>query len=126
MPENTNANSIGNPGASPREGQGIQASAPPPRNPGAPSRRTTRRRGTGGWVLFAVIGAVVLAVFLVWGVPYIRAYFTTVSTDDAYVNSHVTFVAPRIEDNVTEVYVDNGYFVEAALCWLGWTPSPTR
>jgi membrane fusion protein (multidrug efflux system) len=37
---------------------------------------------------------------------------TTVSTDDAYVNSHVTFVAPRIGESVVEVRVDNNDFVK--------------
>jgi membrane fusion protein (multidrug efflux system) len=31
----------------------------------------------------------------------------TVSTDDAYVNSHVTFVAPRVAGQVTRVLVDD-------------------
>jgi membrane fusion protein (multidrug efflux system) len=36
----------------------------------------------------------------------------TVSTDDAYVNSHVTFVAPRVGGQVTEVLVDDNYRVK--------------
>jgi membrane fusion protein (multidrug efflux system) len=35
----------------------------------------------------------------------------TVSTDDAYVNSHVTFVAPRVMGQVTKVLVDDNYRV---------------
>jgi membrane fusion protein (multidrug efflux system) len=34
-----------------------------------------------------------------------------VSTDDAYVNGHVTFVAPRVAGQVMEVYVDDNYRV---------------
>ena len=33
--------------------------------------------------------------------------FGTVSTDDAYVNSHVTFVAPRVAGQITKVLVDD-------------------
>ena len=33
--------------------------------------------------------------------------FRTVSTDDAYVNGHVTFVAPRISGQVVRVLVDD-------------------
>jgi membrane fusion protein (multidrug efflux system) len=36
----------------------------------------------------------------------------TVSTDDAYVNGHVTFVAPRVRGQVTKVLVDDNYRVK--------------
>src|SRR5262249_57723798 len=36
----------------------------------------------------------------------------TGSTDDAYVNSHVTFVAPRVSGQVIEVLVDDNYRVK--------------
>jgi membrane fusion protein (multidrug efflux system) len=35
----------------------------------------------------------------------------TVSTDDAYVNGHVTFVAPRVRGQVARVLVDDNYRV---------------
>ena len=37
---------------------------------------------------------------------------TTISTDDAFVSSHITYVSPRIEDVVTEVLVDQDDRVE--------------
>jgi membrane fusion protein (multidrug efflux system) len=36
----------------------------------------------------------------------------TISTDDAYVNSHVTFVAPRVAGQVQKVFVDDNYRVK--------------
>jgi len=36
----------------------------------------------------------------------------TISTDDAYVNSHVTFVAPRVAGQVSRVLVDDNYRVK--------------
>ena len=36
----------------------------------------------------------------------------TVSTDDAYVNGHVTFVAPRVAGQVSRVFVDDNYRVK--------------
>ena len=36
----------------------------------------------------------------------------TVSTDDAYVNGHVTFVAPRVVGQVSRVLVDDNYRVK--------------
>ena len=50
-----------------------------------------------------------LAVILVgyFGVPLVLRALTTVSTDDAYVNGHVTFVAPRVAGQVVKVLVDD-------------------
>jgi multidrug efflux pump subunit AcrA (membrane-fusion protein) len=45
------------------------------------------------------------------GIPQVRLAFTTVSTDDAYVNGHVTFVAPRIGGQISRVLVDDNYRV---------------
>jgi len=50
---------------------------------------------------------VVLAAALWFGIPWIRLALSTVSTDDAYVNSHVTFVAPRVHGQVSRVLVDD-------------------
>ncbi len=52
----------------------------------------------------AVIGLAVAAWFLV---PWVVTALNTVSTDDAYVNGHVTFVAPRVAGQVTKVLVDD-------------------
>jgi membrane fusion protein, multidrug efflux system len=49
----------------------------------------------------------VLAAALWFGIPWIRLTLTTVSTDDAFVNSHVTFVAPRVQGQVSRVLVDD-------------------
>ena len=49
----------------------------------------------------------VLAIGVVFGVPWIREILTTVSTDDAYVNGHVTFVAARVPGQVSKVLVDD-------------------
>src|SRR5262249_36187226 len=46
-------------------------------------------------------------LFLIKGIPWIVTAFTTVSTDDAFVNSHVTFVAPRVAGQVARVLVDD-------------------
>ncbi len=45
------------------------------------------------------------------GIPWIRLIFNTVSTDDAYVNGHVTFVAPRVSGQISRVLVDDNYRV---------------
>jgi len=43
----------------------------------------------------------------VFGIPTIRLALNTVSTDDAYVNGHVTLVAPRVRGQVVQVLVDD-------------------
>jgi membrane fusion protein (multidrug efflux system) len=47
-----------------------------------------------------------------WAVPLVKYELDTVSTDDAFVSSHITNVSPRIEDLVTEVLVDQNDRVE--------------
>jgi membrane fusion protein, multidrug efflux system len=65
--------------------------------------RSARRRR----LLMGVLGVLVLAAALVFGVPWIRLTLNTVSTDDAYVNGHVTFVAARVRGQITRVLVDD-------------------
>jgi membrane fusion protein (multidrug efflux system) len=60
-------------------------------------------------VLAVVAGLGAGAFFLV---PWIELSLNTVSTDDAYVNSHVTFVAPRVAGQVSRVLVDDNYRVK--------------
>jgi membrane fusion protein, multidrug efflux system len=43
----------------------------------------------------------------VFGIPTIRLALNTVSTDDAYVNGHLTLVAARVQGYVTRVRVDD-------------------
>ncbi|HBZ68780.1 MAG TPA: HlyD family secretion protein [Deltaproteobacteria bacterium] len=52
-------------------------------------------------------GGVLLLVVLIEGVPWLVTALTTVSTDDAYVNGHVTFIAPRVTGQVARVLVDD-------------------
>jgi membrane fusion protein (multidrug efflux system) len=54
-----------------------------------------------------VLGILVLAVALWFGIPWIRLTLTTVSTDDAFVNGHVTFLAARVHGQVSRVLVDD-------------------
>ena len=54
-----------------------------------------------------MLGVAVLAVLLVFGIPWVEAMLNTVSTDDAFVNGHVTFVAPRVAGQISRVLVDD-------------------
>jgi membrane fusion protein (multidrug efflux system) len=53
------------------------------------------------------LGVAALAALIVFGVPWIEAMLSTVSTDDAYLNGHVTFVAPRVGGQISRVLVDD-------------------
>jgi membrane fusion protein, multidrug efflux system len=64
------------------------------------------------WIVLSLIAAAIIEAAMHWGVPYIRYELSTVSTDDAFVSSHITNVSPRIEDVVTEVLVDQNDRVE--------------
>ncbi len=66
----------------------------------ADSRRTVRRLRP-----FLIGGAALLVA--VAGVPWVRESLNTVSTDDAYVNGHVTLAAPRVAGRVVRVLVDD-------------------
>ena len=58
-------------------------------------------------LVIGALGALVLTATLMFGVPWIRLTLNTVSTDDAYVNGHVTFVAARVRGQITRVLVDD-------------------
>ena len=73
--------------------------------PAAPSTHRRRR------ILLGMLGAVVVVAVCVFAVPWLRLAFTTVSTDDAYVNGHVTFTAPRVAGQISRVLVDDNYRV---------------
>jgi membrane fusion protein (multidrug efflux system) len=77
---------------------------PPPTHP-APAHPLRK------WLILAgiLIGLAVGAYFLI---PWVITALNTVSTDDAYVNSHVTFVAPRVAGQVIRVLVDDNYRVK--------------
>src|SRR5690348_9977939 len=86
----------------PRQSQPADRTEAPPR----PPRR---------WRRWAVLAVVVLGVGIAaWRlVPVAVTAFTTVSTDDAYVNGHVTLVAPRVSGQVVRVLVDDTMRVKA-------------
>jgi membrane fusion protein (multidrug efflux system) len=63
------------------------------------------------WLLLAAIVAAV-AVGGCYLVPWVNTALNTVSTDDAYVSGHMTFVAPRVPGQVIKVLVDDNQRVK--------------
>ena len=78
-----------------------QASAGAAAAPPTTATSPTRKRSSN-WRKKALIslGVAAIPVVLYFGWPELREILTTVSTDDAYVNGHVTFVAPRVSGQV--------------------------
>jgi membrane fusion protein (multidrug efflux system) len=68
-----------------------------------------------------VIGAI---IFLFITIPKAFHAWHTVSTDDAYVNSYVTFVAPRVSGQVGRVLVDNNNRVRKGDVLVKLDPKP--
>ena len=63
------------------------------------------------WLLLAGTVAA-LAVGAYFLVPWVDTALNTVSTEDAYVNGHATFVAPRVSGQVMKVLVDDNQRVK--------------
>jgi membrane fusion protein (multidrug efflux system) len=76
-------------------------------------------RKLGRWTVLAAL--LIGAGF--WIYPRLYRSLTTVSTDDAFVNAHVTHVAPRIPESVTEVLVDDNDYVKAGDLLVRLDPS---
>ena len=58
-----------------------------------------------------IIGLIATVVAGAVGIPWIHEMLTTVSTDDAYVNGHVTYVAPCVSGQVANVFVADNNIV---------------
>ena len=70
-----------------------------------------------------VIGAIIF-VFVI--IPKAFHAWHTVSTDDAFVNSYVTFVAPRVSGQVARVFVDDNNRVKKGDVLVELDPEPFR
>jgi membrane fusion protein (multidrug efflux system) len=85
---------------------GVPGATQPEPSPAAPPARRSRK-----WLVGAGAGAA-LAVAAYFGVPWVNTALNTESTDDAYVNGHVTTVAPRVPGQVARVLVDDNQRVK--------------
>jgi membrane fusion protein (multidrug efflux system) len=79
----------------------------PPAVPPAAPRVPNKKRRT--IVIGSAAGLVVLAVLI----PWIYSAFTHESTDDAFIDAHVSNIGARVAGQVTQVYVDDNQLVKA-------------
>src|SRR5262249_44373767 len=91
----------------------------PATRPAPEIKRHFRRR----WV-WLLAGLLVVAALGYYFSPSVVLAFTTTSTDDAYVNGHVTFVAPRVPGQVLEVLVDDNNRVKKGDLLVRIDPEP--
>ena len=88
------------------------ASIPAPGTPFKPSEPVPPAHPVRKWLFLAVVVAgLAVAGYLL--VPWVVTALYTVSTDDAYIEGHATFVAPRVGGQVKKVLVDDNYRVKA-------------
>ena len=71
-----------------------------------------------------LVGVIVAVALIFVGIPRIIQALNTVSTDDAYVSDHVTFVAPRVIGQVARVLVDDNYRVKTGDVLVELDPEP--
>ena len=95
---------------------------PSPANNNNPAQGKHFRRR----LLMGALAALLLAIAAVLAVPWVKEALNTVSTDDAYVNGHVTFVAARVPGQVSRVLVDDDNRVRKEISSLNSTGSPMR
>lgn len=74
------------------------------------------------WRRIAIIAVVIIILAL--GAPALQHSFRFVSTDDAYVNSYVTFVAPRVAGQVEKVFVEDNNRVKKGDILVQLDPEP--
>jgi membrane fusion protein (multidrug efflux system) len=112
--------------ADPSSPQGQQPAATSP-VPSTPRQSPEVKPRSPHWrkrVLLAAGAVAGLAVGGYFLVPWVHTAMTTVSTDDAYVNGHVTVVAPRVSGQVTKVLVDDNQRVKMGDVLVQLDPEP--
>ncbi len=88
--------------------------------------RQVQRKSSFSWKRLGMTSAVLvltaIVIIVLW--PIVRTALNTVSTDDAYVNGHVTFLAPRVSGQVIEVLVDDNDRVKKGDVLVRLDPEP--
>lgn len=127
MSDATSSDRSGAPSTTSETRRDVAPAAPPGDGQSAPTTPAPKRPRPSKkkWILFAVVVVVVLILAIVL-TPKIITAFNTISTDDAYVNGHVTFVAPRVSGQVAKVLVDDNYRVKRGDLLVQLDPEPYR
>jgi membrane fusion protein (multidrug efflux system) len=92
--------------------------------PGPSEIRRSRHRLRKSLLVAAIVAGVAVSGYFL--TPWVQTALDTVSTDDAYVNGHVTFVAARVVGQVSRVLVDDNYRVKKGEVLVELDPEPYR
>jgi membrane fusion protein (multidrug efflux system) len=91
------------------------------------SSKSVRSKSRAWRIVIAVAVVAVVGVAAdYYLLPRIETALNTISTDDAYVNGHATFVAPRVAGQVSRVLVDDNMRVKRGDVLVQLDPEPYR
>jgi membrane fusion protein (multidrug efflux system) len=96
--------------------------APAHEKSGAPPVKESESRPPKPWKRIAAVVAILLVVIV--GFRWVWHSSRTESTDDAYVNGYVTFVAPRVAGQVAQVLVEDNNRVKKGDVLVRLDPEP--
>ncbi len=100
----------------------------PPEQPVSSTKPAASEKGKASkkrrWRTALIVIGAIIVVFVI--IPKAFHAWHTVSTDDAYVNSYVTFVAPRVGGQVRRVLVDDNNRVKKGDVLVELDPEPYR
>ena len=97
---------------------------PPEAKPASPSAPGRTRIWKNHMLIAATIPALAYGGLRLW--PLIATALDTVSTDDAYVTGHVTFLAARVPGQVSQVLVDDNMRVARGDVLVKLDPEPNQ
>ncbi len=100
----------------------IPAPVPEHTPPPAPAHAAPKS-SLSKWLIWIVL-LLILAGAGVASKPWLEKSWNTVSTDDAFVNGHVTFVAPRVSGQIARVLVDDNNRVHKGDLLVQLDPEP--
>ena len=98
----------------------VRVEAPKASSPGGHDFLRRRRLVVG------TLGVLALAAALWFGIPWVQLTLSTVSTDDAFVNGHVTLVAARVGGQYPGSWSMTTTVCTREISSPNWTRSPSR
>jgi membrane fusion protein (multidrug efflux system) len=107
-----------------RAEDGVEKAAParPREEAQAPRAGSSHGRLRTAALVLVALAAIAGALVRFWS--RILLAFETVSTDDAHVAGHVTYVAPRVPGTILRVHVDDNQYVERGRLLVELDPEP--
>jgi membrane fusion protein (multidrug efflux system) len=90
-----------------------QGGNPPKKNGGADSNSTDNKPSIWKRKPVVIIGTILLAVLLIWGLGKVARSFSHQGTDDAFLAADIVSIAPKVSGHVKDVFVSDNQMVKA-------------